>query len=122
MTTAIMTADAILTDDDNVYCEDCDQVMTDVEIDECGCQCTKCYAKHVFTCCDCGDVFDNEEASMKCKSRCETCQENKEEAELEEKKDALKEEARDLLESICIDCGLASLKKTVAALKRLQVV
>jgi hypothetical protein len=109
MTTATLMTDATLTDD-NVYCEDCSQALTDAEIDECGYLCTKCHAKHTFTCSDCGDLFDNDEASPRCKTRCETCQETKDEIELEERKDALKEEARDLLDTLCDDGDLAALR------------
>ncbi len=120
MTTATqMTTDATLAGDDNIYC-DCGAALTDEEIDNSGYECNACYAKTHFTCCDCGDTFDNEEVSSKCKTRCSTCQETKDEEELEAKKDALRSEAEDLLASILIDGDLAALKKTIAALKRFQ--
>jgi hypothetical protein len=115
----LMTTDAAV-DDELIFCNDCGGALTDAELDECGFQCTKCYAAGHFTCCDCGDSFETEEASPKCKSRCEACQDSKDEGELEERKDALRDEARELLETICDDGDLAQLKKAVAALKRLQ--
>jgi methionyl-tRNA synthetase len=115
----LMTTDAAL-DDELIFCNDCGVALTDAELDECGEQCTKCYAASHFTCCDCGDTVDNDDASPRRESRCETCQETKDEEELGQKMDALKDEARELLETICNDGDLSQLGKAVAALKRLQ--
>lgn len=117
--TATVTTTTAAIDDDDIYC-DCGIALTDAEIDESGYQCSKCHAATHFTCCDCGESFDNDDASPTCKSRCATCQETKDEAEVEAKKDALKEEAQDLLDSIFNDADLKTLQKAVAALKRLQ--
>jgi hypothetical protein len=106
--------------DELIFCNDCGVSLTDAELDECGEQCTKCYAASHFTCCDCGDTFETDEASPKCKSRCETCQETKDEEEAEERKEALRDLARELLETICNDGDLAQLKKAVASLRQLQ--
>src|ERR1700678_3661275 len=120
LTETLTTTDTTVANDDNVYCDDCNVALTDAEIDECGFQCTTCYAKSHFTCVDCGDSYANDEASPKCKTRCETCQESKDEEELTAKMDALKEEGQDLLDSIFNDADPARLKKAVASLKRLQ--
>lgn len=114
----LMTTAAI--DDELVFCDDCGIALTDAELDECGEQCTKCYAATHFTCCDCDGTFENEEASPKCKTRCETCQDSKEEEELAERMESLRDEARELMETLCDDGDLTQLRKAVAALKRLQ--
>ena len=111
--------DATLTDDDAIYCG-CGAALSDAEIDESGCECTRCHAASHFTCGDCGESIDNEERSGKCKTRCQTCQETKDEAELEEQTDALRDQARDLVEAICDDRDMATLRKTVAALRKLS--
>ena len=115
------TAESKLTDqaDDDVYCE-CGAALTDAEIDSSGYQCTRCHAGSHFTCADCGEDLDNEERSSKCKTRCQTCQEAKDEEELEARKESLRDEARELLESLCDDGDVTALRKAVAALKRLQ--
>jgi hypothetical protein len=120
MNTTTLATTETLTDDNSVYCQDCGVAMSDGEIDECGYQCSKCYTKTHFLCYDCHEMFDNEDRSSKSKSICQGCQDTRDEAELEAKMDALKDEARELLESICNDADLSLLKKTVAAMKRLQ--
>jgi hypothetical protein len=114
--TTLMLTD---TEDDAVYCA-CGRSLTDAELDELGQQCTTCFAKEHFTCRDCGDTYANDEAGKKSKTRCETCQESKDEAAEIEQIDALKDEASELLENLCLDGDLAILKKAVAALKRLK--
>jgi hypothetical protein len=120
MSTATLMTDAVLAEDDNIYCDDCGIALTDAEIDESGYQCTRCHSATHFVCSDCGDTFDNDEASPKCKNRCETCQETKDDEELEARKDALKDEARELLEVLCDEGDLKALQNAVAALRRLQ--
>jgi hypothetical protein len=120
MLTETATADATQTEDDSVYCDDCGATLTAREIDQFDCQCDGCHAKTHLTCQDCKEVLELDERSSKCLTRCQPCQESRDEERLEEREEALREEARELLESICLAGGMASLKKTVATLKRLR--
>lgn len=118
MTTA--TLPTIIEGDELIFCDGCGVALTDTELDECGSVCASCHASAHFTCVDCDGTFENDEASTKCSRRCQSCQESRDDEELEAKVDAARDEARELLEALCDDGDLEKIRKAVAALKRLQ--
>jgi hypothetical protein len=119
MTTETTTTDATLeADDDNVYCA-CGTILADSEIDECGEQCTECYAKSHFHCLVCDEDFELDEQSPSNKALCVGCQETRDEEIAQERLDAAKEAAQELLDAILATEDLAVITKALAALKRL---
>jgi hypothetical protein len=110
--------------DEAVNCATCDVELTTAEIDDCGEQCRACYAKEHFTCRDCSDEFETADCSATCKTRCQPCQDDKNETETAERLDALRAELTELVEAIVEDSGDADedekhLRAAIKALKRI---
>jgi hypothetical protein len=113
--------DEIETDDEPMLCENCNATLPDDhDADEYGDQCQPCYARTHFHCLDCESDYELDEQSPKNKALCVGCQETKDEEIAQERLDAAKESAQELLDAIIDSDDLDTILKAVASLKRLQ--
>lgn len=120
MTTETMMIDATETDDDVMcFCDACQIELTDAEVDEYGGEtCEACYAANHFHCAACDEDCETDDQSTN-PALCVSCLEAKEEEEAEERLDAAKTEAQELLDAIVDGGGLDELKAAIKALKRI---
>jgi hypothetical protein len=107
------------TETETVTCDGCEAEISVDLYDANDGLCPVCLAE-TFVCEDCAGRCHQSDAHPALKTYCEACGDSKLEAEAEEWLDALKDEARDLLEAIVESEDLDAITKAVKALKRLQ--
>jgi hypothetical protein len=107
---------ATLVDDEIVFCDTCNQELTDSEAHDLGDECRACHALRHFTCAGCTDLFELVDECKAHPGHCESCAESIVDARL----DALKDELQRIVERIIDRGGERRLVRAIAAVRRVM--